>query len=106
MPTEIMAQPADSLLSKECFYADTDTDCGLCPRQDCVHYCHTSNYKLWRATDTLVALILLMDIRQFMHGEADIIKHFPILKTVANDVAKAMDVVRQKKEAPDDVSCD
>jgi len=99
---EIVQSP-DSTLSKECFYAETDTECSLCPKADCTHYCHTPQYKLWRATDTLVAFVLLMDVRRMIHGDADIVKQFDVLKKAAKDVAKAMDVVRQKKEAPDDL---
>lgn len=97
-------QPEGSTLSKECFYAETDTECGTCTKSNCTHYCHSAEYKLWRATDTLVSLVLLTDIRQMMHGEGDIIKQFPVLKKAANDVAKAMDIVRHNRKAPDDVN--
>jgi len=97
------AQSPDSTLSHECFYAETDTECSLCTRTDCTHYCHTPQYKLWRSTDTLVAFILLMDIRRAMHGDSDIVKQFEVLKTAANDVARAMDEVRKRKQAPDEL---
>ncbi len=97
------AQSPDSTLSHECFYAETDTECSLCPKADCTHYCHTAPYKLWRATDTLVAFVIVMGIRRCVHGDADIIKQFDILTKAANDVAKAMDEVRNRKQAPDEV---
>ena len=52
-------QQIDSTLSRECFYAETDTECGLCSRPNCTHYCHTDQYKFWRAADNLAAFILL-----------------------------------------------
>jgi len=90
-------QQIDSTLSKECFFAETDTECSLCKRPDCTHYCHTDAYKLWRATDTLIAFIILVDIRRMLHGDEDIIKQFPIMKKAAYDVSKLMDRVRRKK---------
>jgi hypothetical protein len=95
-------QPEGSTLSKECFYAETDTECKLCTKPDCEHYCHTDQYKFWRAADNLAAFILLMDTRSILHGKEDLIKQFPILKDIANDVAKAMDAVRNSGKAPDD----
>jgi hypothetical protein len=98
---EDFEQSPDSTLSRECFYAETDAECALCTRLDCTHYCHTDAYKLWRATDTLVAFVMIMDIRRMMHGDEDIIKQFDILKKAANDVAKLMDRVREHGKAPD-----
>jgi hypothetical protein len=95
-------QQTDSTLSRECFYAETDAECALCIESDCTHYCHTESYKLWRATDTLIAFILLMDVRRMVHGDADIVKQFDVLKKAANDVARAMDAVRKHGKAPDD----
>jgi hypothetical protein len=97
-----MDQPEGSTLSKECFFAETDTECKLCTKPDCEHYCHTDSYKFWRATDTLVSYVLLMGIRQAVNGDADLVAQFPILKDIANDVAKAMDAVRNSGKAPDD----
>src|SRR5271166_2465819 len=90
------AQSPDSTLSHECFYAETDTECSLCPKADCTHYCHTDSYKLWRATDTLVAFLLLMDIRSILHGKEDIAKQFPIAHKAAKDVSDIMTRIRNK----------
>jgi hypothetical protein len=95
-------QQIDSTLSRECFYAETDTECSLCTRPDCTHYCHTESYKLWRAADNLVAFILVMDIRSVIHGKEDLIKQFSILKSYAKDLTTVMDAHRKYKKIPMD----
>ena len=99
-----MDQPEGSTLSRECFYAETDTECSLCSRPDCTHYCHTDQYKFWRAADNLAAFILLMDTRSILHGKEDLIKQFPILKAYAKDLTTLMDRLRERGKAPDTYS--
>lgn len=92
----LIKQPTDSTLSKECFIANTDAECFLCSKSDCTHYCHSDSYKLWRATDDLIALILLVDIRRILRGDQDIIKQYPILQKAAREVGDIMTKIRSK----------
>ncbi len=100
-----MDQPEGSTLSKECFFAETDTECALCTKPDCEHYCHTDSYKFWRAAD-----YSQIELRLLAHFSKDklLVEAFrrgdDTLKKAANDVAKAMDVVRHNRKAPDDVN--
>ena len=93
-------QQIDSTLSRECFYAETDTECKLCTKPDCEHYCHTDSYKFWRAADDLAAFILLMDVRCMLHGKEDLIKQFPILKAYTKDLTTVMDRLRERGKIP------
>jgi hypothetical protein len=97
-----MEQSEDSTLSLACFFAETDTECSLCTKPNCGHYCHTDSYKFWRAADNLTAFILLMDTRSILHGEEDLIKQFPILKEYAKDLTTLMDVLRKRGKFPMD----
>ena len=93
-------QQIDSTLSRECFYAETDTECSLCIRPDCTHYCHTESYRLWRAADNLAAFILLMETRSIIHGKEDLIKQFHVLKGYAKELTTIMDRLREHGKIP------